>query len=214
MNMKRREFSRAAASLALVSSTLLPPLAQAQAKKYQAGKDYQVLEKPAAVEAPKGKIEVVEFFSYMCPHCNVFEPIFNEWTKRAPKDVSIRRVPVHFLPNFEVSQRMFFSLEAMNLVEKLHASVFAAIHKEHLSFTNPDSAADWVASKGADRAKFMEQFNSFTVANKAARSTQLTNAYKIEGVPALGVAGRFLTEGSANGLQIVEALVAEVRAGR
>jgi thiol:disulfide interchange protein DsbA len=214
MNMKRREFSRAAASTALASSVLLSPLAHAQAKKYQAGKDYQVLEQPTSVEAPTGKVEVVEFFSYMCPHCNVFEPTFNEWTKRAPKDVSIRRIPVHFLPNFEVLQRMYFAMEAMNLVEKLHASVFAAVHGEHRTFTSSDVAADWMATKGIDRAKFLEQFNSFTVANKAARAKQLTNAYKIDGVPALGVAGRFLIEGTANGLQIVEALVSDVKAGR
>ncbi len=214
MNMKRREFSKAAAGVALASTALLSPLAQAQAKKPVAGKDYTVLEQRSAVDAPAGKVEVVEFFSYACPHCNVFEPVFNEWSKRAPKDVVIRRVPVSFLQNPVVFQRLYFSLEAMNLVEKLHAGVFAAVHNEHRNFTDAAAAADWVASKGVDRAKFLEHFNSFTVANKAAKAGQLTNSYKIEGVPALGVAGRFLTEGTDKGLQTVEALIADVKAGR
>ncbi len=214
MNMKRREFSRAAAGAALASSAWMPPLAHAQNGKPVAGKDYQVLDQRAQVEAPAGKIEVVEFFSYMCPHCNVFEPTFSAWTKKAPKDVVIRRVPVHFLPNFQVLQRMYFALEAMNLVDKLHGGVFAAVHTENRNFNTAAVAADWLAAQGVDRAKFMEQYNSFTAATKATRATQLTNAYRVEGVPALGVAGRFLTEGTAKGLAVVDALVADIKAGR
>ena len=214
MNMKRREFSKAAAGVALATTALLSPLALAQAKKPVAGKDYGVLEQRAPVDAPAGKVEVVEFFSYACGHCKVFEPIFHEWAKSTSKDVVIRRVPVSFLQNPAVFQRLYFSLEAMNLVDKLHTGVFAAVHDEHRNFNDAAAAADWVASKGGDRTKFLEHFNSFTVANKATKASQLTNLYKIEGTPALGVAGRFLTEGTAKGLQTVEALVAEVKAER
>lgn len=214
MNMKRREFSRAAAGAALVPSAWLSPVVHAQSGKPVAGKNYQVLDQPAPVEAPTGKIEVVEFFSYMCPHCNAFEPIFNAWSKKAGKDVSIRRVPVHFLPNSAVLQRLYFALEAMSLVDKLHAGVFTAIHSEQRNFNAPTVAADWVAAQGVDRNKFMEQYNSFTIATKTSRATQLTNAYRVEGVPALGVAGRFLTEGTAKGLVVVESLIADIKAGR
>jgi len=216
MNMKRRDFSRVAAGAALASSTWLSPVVQAQSLtgKPVAGKDYQVLDQRALVEAPAGKVEVVEFFSYMCPHCNAFEPTFAAWSKKLPKDVIVRRVPVHFLANFEVLQRMYYAMEAMNLVDKLHANVFAAIHNEHRNLNSAAVAADWMATQGVDKTKFMEQYNSFTAATKATRATQLTNAYRVEGVPALGVAGRFLTDGTAKGIQVVEALVAEVKAGR
>ncbi len=212
--MKRREFSRVAAVAALASSSLLPAAALAQASKPVAGKDYGVLDQKALVEAPAGKVEVVEFFSYMCPHCNTFEPTFAAWIKRAPKEVVVRRAPVHFMPNADVLQRMYFAIEAMNLVDKLHAAVFSAIHVEHRNFNNATVAADWVAAQGVDRAKFTEQYSSFTTATKVTRATQLTNAYKVEGVPALGVAGRFLTEGTAKGLQTVESLVADIKGGR
>ncbi len=209
MNMKRRDFSKAATGLALV-----PGLAWAQVAKPVAGKDYQVLDPRAPVDAPAGKVEVVVFFSYMCPHCNLFEPTFAAWSKRAPKGVVVRRVPVAFLQDFEVLQRMYYALEAMGMIEKLHTGVFSAIHSERKSFRDAASAADWVAMQGVDRGKFTEQFASFSVVSKATRAGQLTSAYKVEGVPAIGVGGRFLTEGTNKGLQTVEALVADIQAGR
>ena len=217
--MKRREFSQAALGAVIVSTGLATSPLMAQSAKPVAGTNYQVLGARAPVEAPAGKVEVVEFFSYMCPHCNVFEPTFNAWAKRAPKDVFVRRVPVAFLQNFEVLQRLFFTLEAMGLVDKLHGNVFAAVHGERRNFKDAATVADWIVTQGVDRAKFMDQFNSFTTATKVTRAAQLTNAYKVEGVPALGVAGRFLTDGPMAGnmdraLIVVESLVGDVRSGK
>jgi thiol:disulfide interchange protein DsbA len=219
MNMKRREFSQAAAGVALTSSGLLSPLAYAQLKKPQAGKDYHQVDPRAAVEAPAGKIEVVEFFWYSCPHCNAFEPTLASWITNLPKDIAFRRVHVSFQDSFVPQQRLYLSLEAMGLLDKLHAKVFAAIHGEKLKLAVRDDIAEWVAKQGVDKAKFLEQYNSFSIANKATRSTQLQNAYKVEGVPALGVAGRFYTDGALAGsmdraLQVVESLAADIRAGR
>jgi thiol:disulfide interchange protein DsbA len=189
-------------------------LANAQTAKSVAGKDYHILNQRAPVEALAGSVEVVEFFSYMCHACNAFEPTFNAWTKSPPKGVVVRRVPVPFLANFEPMQRLYFALDAMSLVDKLHAAVFAAVHVEHRNLTDAATIADWVAAKGVDRSKFLAQFNSFTTATKASRARQLTDIYTIDGVPKLGVAGRFLTEGTAKGLQVVEALVGDIKAGR
>ena len=219
MNMKRREFSQAAAGVAVASSVLFPSMAQAQAKKPQAGKDYQLVDPKAPVEAPAGKIEVVEFFWYSCPHCNVFEPTLAAWVKGIPKDIAFRRAHVAFNDTFVPQQRLFLVLESMGLMDKLHGKVFTAIHGEKLNLAKGDAIADWVAKQGVDKAKFMEQYNSFSIATKGTRLTQLQNAYKVEGVPALGVAGRFYTDGAMAGsmeraLQVVEWLVAEVKAGR
>lgn len=213
--MKRRDFSLGCGA-ALAAGALLSPVAQAQARKPQAGEDYLVLDKPATVEAPAGKIEVVEFFWYNCPHCHAFEPMFDAWTKRVPKEVVVRRVPVAFRADFEPQQRLYYVLDALGLVDKLHAKVFHAIHIERQRLDRPEAIADWVAKLGVDKAKFMEQFNSFSVASKAARATQLQNAYKVEGVPALGVGGRFYTDGTyaknmERALQVTESLVLELR---
>jgi thiol:disulfide interchange protein DsbA len=217
--MKRREFSLLAGAATVATQTLWPALAYADANKPEAGSDYLVLDPRAAVDAPKGKIEVVEFFWYSCPHCNAFEPELAAWLKKLPKDVAFRRVPIAFRDDFVPQQRLFYALDAMGLVDRLHAKVFAAIHAEKLDLSKAPAITDWVIKQGVDAAKFNEHYNSFSVATKASRAAQLQNAYKVEGVPALGIAGRYYTDGTlaksmANALKVVDALVAGVRAGK
>jgi protein dithiol oxidoreductase (disulfide-forming) len=216
--MKRREFNRITSAALALGGLGMGTRALAQGKP-AAGTDYIALEKRAAVDAPSGKIEVVEFFWYSCPHCNAFEPALEAWIKRLPADVAIRRVPVGFRDDFVPQQRLYYTLEAMGQLDKLHGRVFAAIHGQKLPLNKPELIADWVSKQGVDKDKFMEQFNSFTVATKVSRATQLQNAYRVEGVPALGVAGRFYTDGTlaknmSRALDVVDYLVAEVRAGR
>lgn len=216
--MKRRDFSLACGA-AVAGAALIASSALAQGRSPQAGTDYLVLDKRAPVDAPAGKIEVVEFFWYNCTHCNAFTPMMQAWSKRAPKDIVVRRVPVAFREDFVPQQRLFHTLEAMGLVDQLHHKVFAAIHLEKLKLDRAEVIIDWVAKQGVDKAKFVEQFTSFSASTKATRSTQLQNAYKIDGTPSLGVAGRFLTDGPMaksmeRALQVVEFLAAEVRSGR
>lgn len=215
--MQRREFTQSVAATLLASSGL-GNLAHAQGGPV-AGTDYYKLDKPAQVDTPTGKIELIEFFWYSCPHCNAFEPTFEAWTKRAPKDVVIRRMPVAFRPDFEPQQRLYFALDAMGLIEKLHAKVFYAVHVERNRLATPEAIFEWVAKQGVDKAKFADQFNSFTAAGKVKRAVQLQEAYKVEGVPSLGIAGRFYTDGSVaksmeRALGVAEFLMEEVRRGR
>jgi protein dithiol oxidoreductase (disulfide-forming) len=217
--MKRREFTHALAGTALASSALLGTHAYGQRKDPAPGIEFNVLEPRASVDAPADRVEVVEFFWYSCSHCNAFEPTLEAWVKKLPKDVAFKRVPIAFQASQAPQQRLFYALEALGLVEKLHAKVFAAIHGERLNLTTGEAIAQWVARQGVDNAKFVEQYNSFSVVTKAGKGTQLQNAYKVEGVPALGVAGRFYTDGSKTGsmeraLQVVEYLVGQVRSGR
>jgi len=217
--MQRREFSIATASVAAAASLgALSTPARAQAPAPRAGTDFLVLDKPAPVEAPAGKVEVVEFFWYSCPHCNSFEPALDEWIKKAPKDVAVRRVPIAFRADFEPQQRLFYVLEAMNKVDELHKKVFYAIHVEKQMLNTPDLIAAWAEKQGLNKAKFLETYNSFSVATKARKATQLQDAYKIDGVPALGIAGRYFTSGSmaqtmARALLVTDYLIAQVRKG-
>ncbi len=216
--MKRRDFSLACGAV-VASAGLVQSSVWAQGKPPESGVDYMALEKRVTVEAPAGKIEVVEFFWYSCPHCNAFEPAFDAWSKQVAKDVAVRRVPVAFRDDFAPQQRLFYALEAMGLVDKLHAKVFAAIHSEKKDLSKVEAIVEWVSRQGVDKAKFMEQYNSFSAATKASRATQLQNAYKIDGVPALGVAGRYWTDGvmakgMEHALQVVEFLLAGIRAGK
>lgn len=217
--MKRRDFSKSVVSTVLGTGLGWSSLASAQVGKLQAERDYRVLEKAAPVEAPMGKIEVVEFFGYYCGHCNAFEPTLDAWTKTLPKDVAFKRIPVAFQDNAVPFQRLFFSLEAMGLVATLHGKVFAAIHKQRIDLSNATAISEWIGQQGVDRSKFMDQYNSFSVATKCTKAKQMQNAYQIEGVPTLGMAGRYWTDGTmagsnARALQIVDAMVAEIRAKR
>lgn len=216
--MQRREFSFSAASAAAATlgSLALPTLAQAQPKAFKDGEDYLTLDKPAPTEAAAGKVEVVEFFWYSCPHCNAFEPQLEAWIKQAPKDVSVRRVPVSFRPDFEPQQRLYYVLEAMGKVEELHKKVFAAIHMEKQALNTPELVAAWAEKQGLNKAKFAEMYNSFSVTTKARKATQLQDAYKVAGVPSLGIAGRYYTssdqtQNMTRALQVTDYLIAQSR---
>ena len=214
--MKRRDFSLAALTAA---SSGLPFVAHAQGKKPEEGIEYLTLDKRVPTEAGEGKIEVIEFFWYSCPHCNAFEPRFASWLKAVPKDVVVKRVPVRFRDDFEAQQRAFYVFEALNMVDAMHGKLFHAIHTERQNLTTAAALSAWADKNGIPPAKFTETFNSFGVATKARRATQLQEAFKVQGVPALGIAGRFYTDGSLTGtmeraLQVTEYLIAEARRSR
>lgn len=222
--MQRREFTRALTAAGMGSAIAVPAAfpvsAQAQAPAFVSGRDYQPLKQTAPVETPAGQIEVVEFFAYYCPHCNAFEPTLEAWSRRLPKDVKLRRVPVAFVgPQPQTRQHLFYALEALGVLDKLHAKVFRAVHVENQRLEQPDAIASWVAAQGVDKKQFMDAFSSFAVANKVRLANQLVTAYQVDGVPALGVAGRYYTDASLTrsmerSLQVVEYLAGEVRKGR
>jgi len=216
--LQRRQFSAlAAASLGLglartagaVDAPLVPVTAQ----------QYTVLGKPVPVTAPAGTVDVVEFFSYACPHCFEFEPMLENWLKAKPANVRFRRSPVHFLQNAANFQPIYFALETMGLVDTMQQKVFNAVHLEHMRFDKPEEISAFMGRIGVDSARFMSVFNSFGVRTKVAQANQLFDAFGIDGVPTLGVQGRFITspaiaKGEAQALAAVDYLVAQVRAGR
>ncbi len=218
--MKRREFSLSAATAAAASALTLPLAtpAFAQARQFKEGKEYVKLGKPVPTEAPAGKVEVIEFFWYSCPHCNAFEPALEAWIKAAPKDLHIRRVPVAFNATFVPQQKLYFALEGMGKLPEVHAKVFRAVHVERLPLNKDELIFDWIAKQGVDAAKFKEVYNSFTVSNQVRKASQLQEAYGVEGVPSMGVAGRYYTDGTMAGnmqnvLQVVDQLAAQTRKG-
>jgi len=216
--MKRREFSLSAASAAAAAASALSLPAIAQPRQFKEGKDYAKLAKPVATEAPAGKVEVIEFFWYSCGHCNAFEPTLEAWIKSAPKDLHIRRVPVAFNASFAPQQKLYYTLEGMGKLPEVHARVFRAIHVDRLPLNKDELIFDWIGKQGVDVAKFKEVYNSFTVANQVRKAVQLQDAYQVEGVPSMGVAGRYYTDGTMAGnmqsvLQVVESLAAQARKG-
>jgi thiol:disulfide interchange protein DsbA len=198
------------------SAWLSAPIAWAQAVLFKSGKDFLTLDRPVATESGTGKVELIEFFWYSCPHCNMFEPNFAQWVKNAPKDVVVRRIPVSFRDDFAPQQRLYFTIEALNLMETLHPKVFAAIHVDKLLLNTDASVLAWAEKQGVDKVKFNEVYKSFGVASKLKRAVQLQNDFKVEGVPSLGVAGRYYIDGTLAGsmdraLKVAESLIAQSR---
>src|SRR5512133_50543 len=214
--MNRREFSAGAACILGAAALGLPGALWAQAKKPEDGVEYLTLDKRVNTDAPPGKVEVIEFFWYSCPHCNAFEPKLNAWIQKLPGDVVIKRVPVAFRDDFVPQQRLFYTLEAMGKVDQLHGKIFHAIHVDRNPLAREDQITAWIETQGVDKAKFTELYRSFSVSTKARRAAQLQDQFKVTGVPALGIAGRWYTDGELahnmdRALQVTDYLVAEAR---
>ena len=157
-----------------------------------AGRDYELI-KPAQPTESGSKIEVIEFFSYGCPHCSSLQPSLRAWLKRKPADVEFRRAPVVFQEAWVPFARIYYTLEAMGLVEKLHHEVFSAIHEQKVRLQEPEVLFGWIASKGVDRKKFQETYNSFAVQSRTQRAGDITRRYDIPYTPVIVVDGRYLT---------------------
>ncbi|MEP7298185.1 MAG: thiol:disulfide interchange protein DsbA/DsbL [Burkholderiales bacterium] len=210
--MNRRDFSTA-----LIGATALAPAAsQAQGVPVE-GRNYVRLNVPVAVNAPPGKIELIDFFWYGCPHCAAFEPELDAWARRLPAHVAFSRVPVVFRAEpFTTHQRIFYALESMGLVDTMHRKVFRAIHVERQALDKPADIAAFMAKSGVDAPKFIDAFNSFSTQAKLKRANALVDGYKIDGVPAIGIHGRYYTSGVLAGgndrsLAVADFLVEKLR---
>ena len=154
---------------------------------------YAVLTPPQPVDSPPGKIEVTEFFWYGCPHCYHLEPSVVSWLQKKPDDVVFKRVPAVPSKSWESLAVVYYTLEAMGILDKYHQKVFDAIHKDGQNLGNENVRDKWLAANGIDAAKYKEVEKSFSVSTKVARAKQLTAAYKVDGVPRIFVNGRYYT---------------------
>ena len=200
-----------AAILVFLGAGLAPAVGAADLKE---GQDFRVIRPP--LMADRERVEVVEFFWYGCPHCFDFEPVLADWVKKLPADVSFRRVPVIFPNNkWALGARLYYTLEAMNLLEKFHSDVFNAIHGERLRLDDEKVLFEWVARKGIDAKQFSETWSSFGVQSHMQQARGTVVAAGVTGVPAVMVQGRYLalTPGNYGELLAnIDALVARVRA--
>ncbi|MDR1276258.1 MAG: thiol:disulfide interchange protein DsbA/DsbL [Candidatus Accumulibacter sp.] len=155
------------------------------------GEDYRVLNPPLLTDTPE-KIEVIEFFSYACPHCSELNPLVASWASKLPSDVVVKRVPVGFNnPFYTIMARFYYALDALGEEERLSNAVFDAIHNKNLRLIDEKSITEWVASQNVDPKKFSDAFNAFSVDSRIKRAEQLRNNARINGVPALIVDGRY-----------------------
>ncbi|HKO87498.1 MAG TPA: thiol:disulfide interchange protein DsbA/DsbL [Burkholderiales bacterium] len=140
------------------------------------------------------KIEVVEFFWYGCPHCYALEPYVQEWLTKLPSDVEFKRIPAPANDVWKVAARIFYSLDALGLQQKLHKAFFDAVQIDRLRPTNTQQVDDWLSRQGVDIARFHAAENSFAVESKLKRAGQLFDQSQSSGVPTIVVDGRYVVE--------------------
>jgi thiol:disulfide interchange protein DsbA len=192
---------------ALLLSISLPLAAQ------QTGLPPDVLELPTPIATDnKSRIEVVEFFWYGCPHCYTMEPLLEKWVKEQPRDVDFRRVPAAFNEQWAAAGRVYYALESLGQVERLHKPLFDAIHRDGLRITNPQALAQWLEKNGIDPKKFADTEKSFAVESKMKRARALLEQSRIDGVPALLINGKYIVPAGQNMLNNANRVIAMERA--
>lgn len=215
MKTTRREFiGLLAAGTALTHAAV----AQAQRRPPDAGIDYKVLERPQPTESGS-KLEIAEFFWYGCPHCFAFEPSLGPWIKKLAPDVSFRRVPALFGPAWVQHAKLYYALESLGEVDRLHRICFETIHLERQPLAQDAEMIDWAGKNGVDRGRFGAALAAAANVDRFNRVQQLINGYGVDGVPAMGVNGRFLTSPSMVGsqdrcLSVIDALIDQERRTR
>lgn len=187
--MKRAPFGWLSTLAALLWACSLPVYAQ-----LVAGRDYVAIDPPLSTDNA-AKIEVVEFFSYACPHCSDLHPHVAKWAGKLPSDVVFKRVPVVFNPFYQLMAKLYYSLEITGDLARLDHAVFSAVHEKGVRLVDDKSILEWVTAQGVDPVKFSEAWNSFGVNSKTTRGNQLAQAAHVSGVPALVVDGRYLVVG-------------------
>ena len=210
MKFARRSFVSAIFAFSALLTVTLPVAAQTD------GKDYNVVA-PAQPTEDASKVEVVEFFSYGCPHCAEFHPLISSWSAKLPADVVFKRIPITFGRGAWVNiAKLYYTLEITGDLAKLDGDVFKAIHNDRANLFDEKALLEWVTKKGVDMKKFSDTFNSFGVASMVKRGDQLAQAYKITGVPAIGVDGKYLVGdmGFNEKLLVTNQLIAKARTER
>ena len=200
--------------IVLVFMSLAVPL-QANAQPYYEGIDYRRVEPPQPTDTGR-KIQVVEMFWYGCPHCFHFEPYLNRWLKTLPKNVKFERMPATLNPSWVILARAYYTEQALGVVDKLHDTLFDAIHVKGRDLNSEQSLAAFFARHGVPAAKFRQAFDSFTVATDLKRAEIMTQRYGISGVPSIIVDGKYRTNAELAGgsfdrlLKIVDFLIGKV----
>ena len=207
MKFARRSFVSTVFALGAALTVAMPSFAQT------VGKDYTMIS-PAQPTDDAAKIEVVEFFSYGCPHCADFNPMVSAWAAKLPADVVFKKVPITFGRGaWESIARLYYTLEITGDLARLEADVFKAIHSDKVNLFEQGALTEWVTKKGVDPKKFTDTFKSFGVMSKVKRGDQMAQAYKIQGVPALAIDGKFMVGGKDfnEQLMIADSLIAKAR---
>jgi len=203
--------------LALLLPALLPAVSYAQQEAPVAGNDYAVIEDGQPYLPLKGKIEVVEVFSYWCIHCAHFQPAVDAWKRKLPSDVRFTYVPAVFQDN-DPFARAYFAAERTGALARTHDALFDAVHVQQTLPKNAsvDELAGFYATQGFNAARMKAAMEAPGVDAQLAQAKAFALRSGIPGTPALVVNGKYRVEGrtAEERLSIASALIAMERKAR
>ncbi|MGD8379257.1 MAG: thiol:disulfide interchange protein DsbA/DsbL [Gammaproteobacteria bacterium] len=188
------------------------------ADNLQAGTDYEAVDPPQPTNVASGQIEVIEFFSYACPHCYAFEPYLEDWSKSRPDNVVLTRIPAVFNGGeWEVTAQSYYTEQALGTMDKTHQALFDYIHKDHKPMRTKADAAAFFEQHGVSEKEFSQAWDSFSVDSDMRRAAAMAKRYQITGVPTMVVNGKYRVDAEMahnfpNLLKTVSALVAREQA--
>ncbi len=180
--------------LPLLAITGLVGTAQAQEVRARQNIDYRLIS-PQPVETGD-RIEVIDFFWYGCPYCNELQPALDDWDRRKPADVALRRVPAILKDNWAPHARIYYTLELLGEAGRLHQKVYLSYHVEELPMSKPDVMEQWAVKNGIERRRWLDAYYSPEVDARVARAQELAKRYEVQGTPTVVVDGRYLTSSS------------------
>jgi len=172
---------------------------------WEAGKNYFVLDEPQATSTGKD-VEVLEIFSYSCPHCAHFEPYAAQIKQGLPAYAHYKYMPAIFNPAWEITARAYYTAELLGVLDKTHQALFDALHRDHRTMQTVEDFAAFYAQYGVDQKNFNSTASSFVVEGKLAQSREMVPKYKVEGTPTLIVNGKYrvTAEGAGGYPQMIE----------
>ena len=206
--MKRILFT--VASLAIfASSALLPFTASHGAGVDPAGK-YDQIKPPQPTDTPD-KVEVVEVFSYLCPHCFSFLPYMEKYEKSKPDYVAVRHMPAIFRNSWVAPARAFYTAQVLGIEKEVHRAIFEAIHVDKKPMETREDVMKFFESRGVSNADFNKAYDSFAVETLMRKSQVMQQRYGVRGTPSVIVNGKYRVSGSLAGtpegvLQVTDAL--------
>ena len=208
-------------SAMLLSATVAVCSAQAQAPAPTpvAGTDYIEISNGRPLDPADGQIVVEEFFNYICPACNAFEPLFVSWSSKVADDVKVVHVPATFRADFVQYAKAYYAAQSLNVAEKSHAAVYEGIHRTRTlpaegQRPNEERIAEFYADYGVSAEQFLATMRSFAVDLKVKRATEYMTRIRVPSTPTIVVNGRYLVRGQtyADMLRIADYLIEKERA--